>query len=181
MMIDTYPGQPQPPKQIEGKPADLRMARPSARERGPSGLGAIDPVSQTELLKYVPEPPHPTQTLTDQSGPSAHNVGRYEYITGRSGHAIRQSMHKVGRSACLTGWSGVEYTEPNDNYYYTSIHPSQPNLLLHPTAPQHRNMSHPDLRDKAGCISYMRQVRTTHIITECIEINVINIINVFIT
>ena len=37
-------------------------------------------------------------------------------------------------------------------------------------------MSHPDLRDKAGCIPYVRQGRTTHIITECIEINVINII-----
>jgi hypothetical protein len=38
-------------------------------------------------------------------------------------------------------------------------------------------MSHPDLKDKAGCVSYVRQGRTTHIITECIEINVINIIN----
>jgi hypothetical protein len=33
-------------------------------------------------------------------------------------------------------------------------------------------LSHPDLRDKAGCVSYVRQGRTTHIITECIEINV---------
>ena len=33
-------------------------------------------------------------------------------------------------------------------------------------------MSHPDLRDKAGCVSYVRQRRTPHIITECIEINV---------
>jgi hypothetical protein len=39
-------------------------------------------------------------------------------------------------------------------------------------------LSHPDLRDKAGCVSYVRQERTTHIITECIEINVRNIINV---
>jgi hypothetical protein len=42
-------------------------------------------------------------------------------------------------------------------------------------------LSHPDLRDKAGCVSYVCQGRTTHIITECIEINVINIINVPIT
>jgi hypothetical protein len=42
-------------------------------------------------------------------------------------------------------------------------------------------MSHPDLRDKSECISYVRQGRTTHIIAECIEINVINIINVIIT
>jgi hypothetical protein len=41
-------------------------------------------------------------------------------------------------------------------------------------------VSHPDLRDKARCVSYVRQGRTTHIITECIEINVINIINVLI-
>jgi hypothetical protein len=32
-----------------------------------------------------------------------------------------------------------------------------------------------------GCVSYVRQGRTTHIITECIEINIINIINVLIT
>jgi hypothetical protein len=42
-------------------------------------------------------------------------------------------------------------------------------------------LSHPDLRDKVGYVSYMRQVRTTHIITECIEINVTNIIDVLIT
>jgi hypothetical protein len=43
------------------------------------------------------------------------------------------------------------------------------------------DLSHPDLMDKAGCVSYVCQGRTTHIITECIEINVINIINVLIT
>jgi hypothetical protein len=42
-------------------------------------------------------------------------------------------------------------------------------------------LSHPDLKDEVGCVSYVRQGRTTHIITECIEINVINIINVLIT
>jgi hypothetical protein len=42
-------------------------------------------------------------------------------------------------------------------------------------------VSHLDLRNKAGCISFVRQGRTTHIITECIEINVTNIINVLIT
>jgi hypothetical protein len=42
-------------------------------------------------------------------------------------------------------------------------------------------VSHPDFRDKVGCVSYVHQVRTTHIIIECIEINVINIINVLIT
>jgi hypothetical protein len=41
--------------------------------------------------------------------------------------------------------------------------------------------THSNLRDKAGCVSYVREGRTTHIIIECIEINVINIINVLIT
>jgi hypothetical protein len=42
-------------------------------------------------------------------------------------------------------------------------------------------LSYPDLKDKAGCISYVRQGRISYIMTECIEINVINIINVLIT
>jgi hypothetical protein len=50
-----------------------------------------------------------------------------------------------------------------------------------PTGETGIKLSHPVLRDKAGCVSYVRQGRTTHIITECIEINVINIINVLIT
>jgi hypothetical protein len=41
-------------------------------------------------------------------------------------------------------------------------------------------MSHPDLRDKAGCVSYVRQ-KTSHIMTKCIEINVTNNINDIIT
>jgi hypothetical protein len=36
-------------------------------------------------------------------------------------------------------------------------------------------MSHLDLRDKAGCVSYVRQRRTPHIMTKCIEINVTSI------
>jgi hypothetical protein len=43
------------------------------------------------------------------------------------------------------------------------------------------HLDYPDLKYKARCISYVRQGRTTHIITECVEINVINIINVLIT
>jgi hypothetical protein len=37
-------------------------------------------------------------------------------------------------------------------------------------------VSHPDLRGKAGCVSYVRQRRTPHIVTKYIEINVTNII-----
>jgi hypothetical protein len=39
-----------------------------------------------------------------------------------------------------------------------------------------RFLSHSDLRDKAGCVSYARQRRTSHIMTKCIEINVTSII-----
>jgi putative component of membrane protein insertase Oxa1/YidC/SpoIIIJ protein YidD len=35
---------------------------------------------------------------------------------------------------------------------------------------------HPDLRDKPGCVSYVRQRITTHTMINCIEINVTNII-----
>jgi hypothetical protein len=42
-------------------------------------------------------------------------------------------------------------------------------------------LSHSNLRDKARCVSYVRQRITTHIMTKCIEINVTNIINVVIT
>jgi hypothetical protein len=37
-------------------------------------------------------------------------------------------------------------------------------------------VSHPDLIGKVGCVSYVRQRRTTYIMTKCIEINVTNII-----
>jgi hypothetical protein len=43
-------------------------------------------------------------------------------------------------------------------------------------SPLHVYVSHPDLRDKVGCVSYVRQRRTTHIMTKRIEINVTNII-----
>jgi hypothetical protein len=37
-----------------------------------------------------------------------------------------------------------------------------------------QGVSHPDLRGKPGCVSYVRQRKTTHIMTKCIEINVTN-------
>jgi hypothetical protein len=39
-----------------------------------------------------------------------------------------------------------------------------------------KHVSHPDLRDKAECVSYVCQRRTTRIMTKCIEINVTIII-----
>jgi hypothetical protein len=38
------------------------------------------------------------------------------------------------------------------------------------------NMSHPDLSNKVGCVAYVRQERTIHVITEYIEINTINVL-----
>jgi hypothetical protein len=49
-------------------------------------------------------------------------------------------------------------------------------FVLQSTFPLIPLLSHPNLRDKAECVSYVRQGRTTHIITECIEINVINVL-----
>jgi hypothetical protein len=37
-------------------------------------------------------------------------------------------------------------------------------------------VSHPDLRDKAGCVSYVRQRRTSHIMIKHIKVNVTSII-----
>jgi hypothetical protein len=37
-------------------------------------------------------------------------------------------------------------------------------------------LSHLDLRDKVGCVSHVRERRTSHIMTNCIEINVTSII-----
>jgi hypothetical protein len=34
------------------------------------------------------------------------------------------------------------------------------------------SLSHPDLRGKAGCVSYVHQKGASHIMTKCIEINV---------
>ena len=65
--------------------------------------------------------------------------------------------------------SSVSYI-PVASHLYSAISFSPP-----------QDLSHPDLWDKSGYISYVRQGRTTHIITECIKINVINIINVLIT
>jgi hypothetical protein len=134
MSIDTYPRQPQPPAHIRGKLADLRMT-------GPSRPAAVGPVFQTKLSKFAPEPSHPAQTLNDEFGLSTHSIVQSEYITRRSDHTTEKSACTTERSTCLTRQSYVEHTKPNDNYYYPSIHLSQPNLLLHPTTPQHRNMT----------------------------------------
>jgi hypothetical protein len=103
MLIDTCHVQPQPPAQIGGKPVDLRMTRPSAREHRPSGPMAADPVFRTELPRSVPKPPRPVQALKEQFGPSAHNARHSKYITGWSSHAFGLSTHTAGWSTYLTG------------------------------------------------------------------------------
>jgi hypothetical protein len=56
----------------------------------------------------------------------------------------------------------LHFLSPNNKWVHTHF---SPYLLWHL-----------DLRDKAGCVSYVRQRRTSHIMTKCIEINVTSII-----
>ena len=86
MVIDTYPGQPQPPTQIGGKSADLRTTRPSTRECGLFGAEATDPVFRNEFTRPTLEPPRTAQTLNDPFGPSTYSVRQSKYNTGWSNH-----------------------------------------------------------------------------------------------
>jgi hypothetical protein len=75
------------------------------------------------------------------------------------------------------------YAFHNIGYMFLIINSGVPYMLVD-TIMEYRDatfLSHPDLKDKAGYVSYVRQGRTSHIMTKCIEINVINIINVIIT
>jgi hypothetical protein len=74
MPIVMYPGQQQPPTHIDAKFVDLRKSGPSARERGPSGPAATDPIFRSELPRPAPKPPHTVQTLDNPFGPSAYDV-----------------------------------------------------------------------------------------------------------
>jgi hypothetical protein len=64
----------QPPTHIGDKFVDLRMSGPSARERGPSGPAAADPIFRSELPRPAPKPPHAMQTLDNPFGPSAYGA-----------------------------------------------------------------------------------------------------------
>jgi hypothetical protein len=108
MPIDVYPGQQQPPTHIGDKFANLRMSGPSARERGPSGPAAADPIFRSKLPRPAPKPPHTVQTLDNPFGPSAYDARQSEYNVGRSGHM-------VGQSTYLTGRSDIEFFE-EDGY-----------------------------------------------------------------
>jgi hypothetical protein len=112
MPIDMYPGQTQPPTQIGGKSADLRMAEPSPRERGPSKPATADPVFRNEL----PRPPRTMQTLNDPFGLSALEV-RINYRAVRPYGLIVRAR---SRTVCIS----------NHTYYHRvriiqiCIHPS---------------------------------------------------------
>jgi hypothetical protein len=115
MPIDMYLGQRQPPMHIGDQFADLRISGPSARERGPSGLAAADPIFRSELLRPTPKPPHAVQTLDNPFRPSMYGARQSEYNVGRSGHMAGQSAHRARRSAYLTGRSGTKFFE-EDGY-----------------------------------------------------------------
>jgi hypothetical protein len=70
MPTNAYSEQPQPSAQIGGKSTDLRIAGPSALERGPSRPTTVGPVFRTEPLKFMSGPLYSTQTLTYTHGPS---------------------------------------------------------------------------------------------------------------
>jgi hypothetical protein len=121
----TYSGKPQPPTHIGGKFADRRMPRPSAHKRGPSRPAAAGPIFRSELPRPAPEPPCTTQTRDNPFGLSAYGA--------------RQSEYNVGRSAYLTGQSGIEFFEEDG---YPTPHPSQLNFPSHHTTHQHHNITY---------------------------------------
>jgi hypothetical protein len=69
-----YLGQQQPPMHIGDKFANMHMSGPSARERGPSGPAAADPIFRSESPRLAPKPPHTVQTLDNPFGPSAYDA-----------------------------------------------------------------------------------------------------------
>jgi hypothetical protein len=117
MPTNAYSEQPQLSVQIGGKSTDLRRARPSAHQRGPSGPTTTGPIFQTEPLKSVSGPLYSTQTLTDTHGPSA-------YKARSSAYMARQYTHDVGQS-------DAEYKEHDPNFY----HPSIPSSAKFPFTP----------------------------------------------
>jgi hypothetical protein len=97
------------------------MSGPSAREQGPSGPVAADPIFN-ELPGYAPEPPRTAQTLDYLVGQSAYNGRWSAYDHGRSGHMAGHSAHAAGRSAYSTRRSGTGIFEEN---CYLNPHSSQ--------------------------------------------------------
>jgi hypothetical protein len=127
----TQPGQPQPPTHIGNKLVDLRMSRPSARERGPSEPVAADPIFRNELPRPAPELPRTVQTLDNPFELSANGIGQSEYNTGQSGHIAKQSAH-------VAEWSDIEFFVEDG---YPTPHPSQLNFPSHHMTNQHHNIT----------------------------------------
>jgi hypothetical protein len=139
MPINMYHGQQQPPTHIGDKFADLRMSGPSARERGLSGLAAVDPIFRSELPRPAPKPPHTTQTLDNPFRPSVYDARQSEYNSRRSDHMAGQSAHVTGRSVYLTGSSDTEFFKEDG---YPTLHPSQLNSPSHHATHHHRNITY---------------------------------------
>jgi hypothetical protein len=116
--IDMYPRQQQPPTHIGDKFVDLRMSGPSARERGPSGPAAADPIFRSELPRPAPKPPHTVQTLDNPFG--------------RSTYGAKQSEYNARRS-------NTEFFEEDG---YPTPHPSQLNSPSHHGTHQHHNITY---------------------------------------
>jgi hypothetical protein len=138
MPIDIYLGQRQPPTHIGNKFADLRMSGSSARERGPSGPAAADPIFRTKLPRPAPKPPHAVQTLDDPFRPSAYDARQSEYNVERSGHMVEQSAHGAGRS-------GTEFFEEDG---YPTPYPSHLDSPSHHTKHQHHNIIYQNRESK---------------------------------
>jgi hypothetical protein len=131
MTIDTYPGQPQPPTHISDKFANLRMSKPSARERGPSGPTAAGPIFRNELPKPAPEPPRTAQTLDNPFGPSVYGA-RQSPATWPDSPTRCRTVRVFNRTA----WHRVFFEEDG----YPTPQPSQLNFSSHHTTHQHHNI-----------------------------------------
>jgi hypothetical protein len=80
------------------------------------------------------------------------------------------SLHSVETSHKKFGWERkkIKYALPSVQKWHSA-------KLSLPSVGRGA-LSHPDLRDKIGCVSYVRQRRTSHIMTKCIKINITSII-----
>jgi hypothetical protein len=135
--INMYLGQQQPPTHIGDKFANLRMSGLSAREHGPSGPAAADPIFRRERPRPAPKPPHAVQTLDNPFGPSAYGARQSEYTVGWFGHMAGQSTHGARRSAYLSRRSGTEFFEEDG---YPTPYPSQLDSPSHRMTHQHHNI-----------------------------------------
>jgi hypothetical protein len=124
--------------------------------------------------------PRKTRRLRSELSLTFEDVGRWKNEQPQRDHAQATSNPCMGPSHSWVGpFPSFPFVYPTARRHLgaTSMWPRVE--FSPPSGPG--DMSHSDLSDKAGCVSYVRQRRTSHIMTKCIEINVTNIINVIIT